>query len=52
MVGEHTIGQQLDEQFLHSVITEALRFISHIDRFVISFELEPIDFEFEPFDLD
>ena len=42
MVGEHTIGQQLDEQFLHSVITEALRFISHIDRFVISFEFEPI----------
>ena len=42
MVGEHTIGQQLDEEFLHSVITEALRFISHIDRFVISFEFEPV----------
>ena len=42
MVGEHTIGQQPDEQFLHSVITEALRFISHIDRFVVSFEFEPI----------
>ena len=48
MVGEHSNGQQLDEQFLQAVITEALRFISHIDRFVITFELEPIYFEFEP----
>ena len=52
MVGEHTTGQQLDDTFLHSVITETLRFPSHIGRFVISFEFEPVLIEFKPFDLD